>query len=83
MLLLNIGSVCIVYFSLTLIIDITVEFDPVVYGPITEGAQQSIAFRIVAQPPPAGEITVLFSTLDGTATGMYGNACKNHYNRRT
>ena len=34
-----------------------------------EGALQSVAFRITAQPPPAGEITV-FSTMDGTAAGM-------------
>ena len=46
-----------------------VQFDPVVYGPITEGVQQSVAFRIVATPPPAAEITVLFSTIDGTAIG--------------
>ena len=52
-----------------------VEFDPVVYGPIIEGAQQSVMFRIVAQPPPAGEITMLFSTLDGTATGKAIKMC--------
>ena len=48
-----------------------VQFDPVVYGPITEGDQQSITFRLVAQPPPAaGDITVLFSTISQSAVGI-------------
>ena len=49
-------------------IDVIVQFDPMDYQ-ATEGTQ-SVAFRITAQPPPAGEITVLFSTMDGTALGM-------------
>ena len=49
--------------------DIVVEFDPVVYGPVTEGAQQSFIFRVIAQSPPTQQITVLFSTINGNATG--------------
>ena len=49
--------------------DITIEFDPVSYGPILEGDQQLIQFRIVALTPPLSEVTVLFSTADGTAIG--------------
>ena len=50
-------------------IDVVVQFDPVDY-PTIEGPQQSVAFRIIAQSPPVGEITVLFNTIDGTAIGM-------------
>ena len=51
--------------------DVTVEFDPVVYGPTTEGPQSSVSFRVVARAPPAREITVLFSTRSLSATGKY------------
>ena len=46
-----------------------VEFDPVVYGPVTEGTQQSVIFLVVVQTPPAEDITVLFSTLSQSAIG--------------
>lgn len=49
--------------------DIVVEFDPVMYGPFTEGAQQSVIFRLVAQTTPTEAITVLFSTVSQTAIG--------------
>ena len=42
-----------------------------VYGPVTEGAQQSVIFRLVAQPPPAEDITVLFSTMSQSAIGTH------------
>ena len=51
--------------------DLVVEFDPVTYGPILEGQGQSITFRIVARSAVTSEITVLFSTVDGTAIGIY------------
>ena len=56
-----------------------VQFDSAVYGPITEGAQQSITFRLVAQPPPvAGDITVLFSTISQSATGIVTALIQQH-----
>ena len=51
--------------------DVIVEFDPTMYGPITEGDQQSVIFRLTAQPPPTTDITVLFSTQsNNSATGI-------------
>ena len=50
--------------------DVVVEFDPVEYGPVIEGQQTSISFRIVARAPPARQITILFSTRSQTALGM-------------
>ena len=50
-------------------LDVVVQFDPVAYGPFTEGAGQSVMFRIVVLTPAIGEITVLFSTVDQTAIG--------------
>ena len=50
--------------------DIVIEFDPVVYGPITEGLGQSITFRIVAIGAVVSDIEVLFNTVDGTAICM-------------
>lgn len=47
----------------------TVEFDPVVYGPVAEGPQSSISFRIVTRAPPVRQVTVLFSTRPLTAAG--------------
>lgn len=49
--------------------DVIVEFDPVAYGPVVEGPQTSVSFRIVTRAPPARAITVLFSTRSQSATG--------------
>ena len=52
-----------------ILLDVMVQFDPVAYGPFTEGAGQSIMFRIITLTPAIGQITVLFSTVDQTAIG--------------
>ena len=40
-----------------------------VYGPVAEGPQSSVSFRIVTRASPARQITVLFSTRPLTASG--------------
>ena len=52
-----------------ILLDVMVQFDPVVYGPFTEGPGQLVMFRIITLTPAIGEITVLFSTVDQTAIG--------------
>ena len=47
--------------------DVVIEFDPVIYD-VDEG-DGVVTFRIVKRTPTTREVSVLFSTFDGTAVG--------------